>query len=1201
MAFGGVVKLQGETEYRAKLRLITQNLREMSSAMKIVTNTFDRNDQSITALNARSRALNDVLNVQKQRVAMLSSQYEEFKTATQKSADEHEELGKQLSKAKMELNLIEAQCGKNSMEYAMQEKVVQELQEQYDDSTKAQDKNRESLSKLGTELNKAKADVAKTEKSISDLDDAMKEAGNQTGELGDSVEESGEKAQKASEGYTMFKNTLANLASDAIRRVVDGLKDMSKQVVETGMSFDSAMSQVGAISGASAEDMAKLSDKAQEMGAKTKFTATESAEALTYMAMAGWKTSDMLDGLEGIMNLAASSGEDLATTSDIVTDALTAMGYSAKDSGRLADVMAAAASNSNTNVAMMGETFKYAAPVVGALGYTMEDTALAIGLMANAGIKGERAGTALRAMMTRMSAPTKDCADAMNALGISITDNDGNMKSLYDLIQDLRGAFSGLSEVQQTQYAKSLVGTEAMSGFLAVVNAAPADFDKLKKAVDNSTGSAERMANVMLNNVGGQMTLLKSKLEGVQLTIYRKLEPSIRKAIDSISKSVDSVNWKKFGREAGEALQTVTKGFTWLLSNGKTVASILAGIVSAMAINKVASFAMQIGSMSLKFIDAVQTAGSLSKAMAGLNITMNANPIILVASAVAGLVVALTALKSKTDENTEAQAEFEDALKTQADSINQSKEAYDSMAETRQKAIDQGMTEMSYYQSLAKELNGIVDENGKVKEGYEARASFITGQLADALGVEISYNDGIIEGYDNLKDSIDEVIQKKKAQIILDAQETGYAQAISNQNEEVQKLRDSEAQLQEIQSQRADLVAQKTQILQEIRNSASQEESENLSREFGDIDKKIQKIDEQAASVQSAYDQQKETVSKYAYDIAQYENNMALAHEGRYSEMTNVGWQYVQNFQSQGDAQLEQLQAQYDNTATHLELLKQLKDQSNSDMYDSQITADQNQLAELQNQMAQYEATTQQGLDNVNIEWGTGLDMVMSQITGANVKFKENSDGNMQAYINGVKEGQPKSKAEMAELVKQCMKEVADKKPGFKQGGEDLATGVGNGINNRSGWVFGVVSSFASNILGKLRAGLKEHSPSKATNEMGRFLLQGLGIGIESEEGSLFRQVDQLGKDTLSRFDKSFGDGFNVASKIHISGLSRVMNEQGRYSIKADQKAAENGSNAANTDIVGAVVEALGRVKIEMDDETMGKFVEKTVTQAVYN
>ena len=1201
MAFGGVVKLQGETEYRAKLRLITQNLREMSSAMKIVTNTYDRNDQSITALNARSKALNDVLNVQKQRVDMLTKQYEEFKTATQKSADEHEELGKQLNKAKMELNLIEAQCGKNSTEYALQEKAVQELQEQYDDSTKAQDKNRESLSKLGTELNNSKANVAKTEKSISDLGEAMKSAETPTNQLGDSVEESAEKAQKASEGYTTFKNVLANLASEAIRKAVDGLKEMSKQVVETGANFDSAMSQVGAISGASAEDMAKLSAKAQEMGAKTMFTATESAEALTYMAMAGWKTSDMLDGLEGIMNLAASSGEDLAKTSDIVTDALTAMGYSAKDSGRLADVMAAASSNANTNVSLMGATFQYVAPIVGALGYSMEDTAVAIGLMANAGIKGEKAGTALRSVLTRLSAPPKECSEAMSDLGISITNTDGTMKSLNDVIQELREKFAGLSQVQQTHYAKSIAGAEAMSGLLAVVNAAPADFDKLTLAVKNSSGSAERMADTMLDNVGGKMTLLKSQLEGVQLTIYRKLEPSIRKAIDSISKAVDGVNWKKFGREAGDALQTITKGFTWLLSNGKTVASILAGIVSAMAVNKVANFASHIVGMTMSCVEAVKTAGSLSKAIAGLNLVMNANPIILVASAVAGLAVALAALKSKTDENTEAQAEFEDALKTQADAVNQSKEAYDSMAETRQKAIDQGMTEMHYYQSLAKELNGIVDENGKVKEGYEARASFITGQLADALGVEMSYNDGIIEGYDNLKDSIDEVIQQKKAQIILDAQETGYAQAISNQNEEVQKLRDSEAQLQEIQSQRADLVAQKTQLLQSVRNSASQEEAENILNEVGQIDLKIQKVDEQAQSVQDAYDQQKDTVSKYAYDIAQYENNMALAHEGKYSEMTNVGWQYVKDFQSQGDAQLEQLQTQYDNTAEHLELLKELKDQSNSDMYDSQIEADENQLTELQTQMEQYRATTQQGLDNVNIEWGTGIDMIMSQITGANVTFKETSDGNMQAYINGVKEGKPKSKEEMADLVKQCMKEVKDKKTGFKQGGEDLATGVGNGINNRSGWVFGVVGNFASNILSKLREGLKEHSPSKATNEMGRYLLQGLGIGIESEEDSIFKQVDQLGKDTLSRFDKSFGGGFRVASKIDVNGLSRGMNEQGRYSVKDSAKEAENGSNGANADIVGAVVEALSKVKIEMDDETMGKFVEKTVTQAVYN
>ena len=218
---------------------------------------------------------------------------------------------------------------------------------------------------------------------------------------------------------------LADLVADGIRMAISALKDLATETIKAGMGFEQGMAQVQAISGATAEEMQLLSDKAKEMGAKTKFSASESAEAFNYMAMAGWETEDMLNGIEGIMNLAAASGADLATTSDIVTDALTAMGYSAGDAGKLADVMAAASSNANTNVDLMGKTFQYAAPIVGALGYSMEDTAVAIGLMANAGIKGDKAGTALRSVLTRLSAPPKECAEAMEELG-QMTENIWN-------------------------------------------------------------------------------------------------------------------------------------------------------------------------------------------------------------------------------------------------------------------------------------------------------------------------------------------------------------------------------------------------------------------------------------------------------------------------------------------------------------------------------------------------------------------------------------------------------------------------------------------------------------------------------------------------------------------------------------------------------------------------------------------------------
>lgn len=301
--------------------------------------------------------------------------------------------------------------------------------------------------------------------------------------------------------------------------------------IKVGSDFEAGMSQVQAVSGASGEALEQLTEKAKEMGAKTKFSATESAEAMNYMAMAGWKTEDMLGGIEGIMNLAAASGEDLATTSDIVTDALTAFGMSASDSTHFADILAAASSNANTNVGLMGETFKYVAPLAGALKYSAEDTAMAIGLMANAGIKGTQAGTALRSIMTRMSKPTKESAMAMEALGLSITDSSGKMKPFSEVISDMRNGFSGLTEDEQASYAAMLGGQEAMSGLLAIVNASDADFEKLSGAINDCNGSAAEMAEIMQDNLQGQITILQSGLEGLGVSLYETMQDTAKDVV----------------------------------------------------------------------------------------------------------------------------------------------------------------------------------------------------------------------------------------------------------------------------------------------------------------------------------------------------------------------------------------------------------------------------------------------------------------------------------------------------------------------------------------------------------------------------------------------------------------------------------------------------------------------------------------------
>lgn len=337
--------------------------------------------------------------------------------------------------------------------------------------------------------------------------------------------------QKGIDGISGAAKSGLALTGKIMGTAATGITALGGAAIKVGSDFEAGMSQVQAVSGASGEELEKLKEKAKEMGASTKFSATESAEALNYMAMAGWKTEDMLGGIEGIMNLAAASGEDLATTSDIVTDALTAFGMSASDSTHFADILAAASSNANTNVGMMGETFKYVAPLAGALGYSAEDTATAIGMMANAGIKGSQAGTSLRSIMTRLAKPTKDSQMAMDALGLSITDSSGKMKPLSEVIGDMRRSFAGLTEDEKANYAAMLGGQEAMSGLLAVVNASDADFEKLSGAINNCNGSAAEMAEIMQDNLQGQITILQSGLEGLGVSLYETMQGTAKDVV----------------------------------------------------------------------------------------------------------------------------------------------------------------------------------------------------------------------------------------------------------------------------------------------------------------------------------------------------------------------------------------------------------------------------------------------------------------------------------------------------------------------------------------------------------------------------------------------------------------------------------------------------------------------------------------------
>ena len=485
----------------------------LEKALKSV-NTTIRNTQS------QLKDVNRLLKLDPSNTELLSQKQRALKDAIGATTDKLETLKQAQAQAKQQLE--NGDLGQDKYD-ALQREIIETEQE----------------------LRRLQEKAASTSVALAKID----EAGKKIESFGDSVTHAGQAIMPAS-------MAVAGLGAAAVKTAAD---------------FDAGMSKVAAISGATGDDLDALRDKAREMGAKTKFSASEAASAMEYMAMAGWKTENMLGGIEGIMNLAAASGEDLATTSDIVTDALTAFGLTAQDSAHFADILAAASSNANTNVAMMGETFKYCAPIAGALGFSAEDVAEAIGLMANAGIKSTQAGTALRTIMNNLSGEVKITGAALGEVTIATTNTDGSMRELSDILADCRGAFSLLSESEKAQAAEALVGKNAMSGFLALMNAGDADIEKLANSIDHCSdtfvktvdgaiipmsqaleegidwieeynGVSEQMAAVMQDNLGGQLTILKSQLEELAISFGEMLMPAIRAIVSKIQAFVDKLN-----------------------------------------------------------------------------------------------------------------------------------------------------------------------------------------------------------------------------------------------------------------------------------------------------------------------------------------------------------------------------------------------------------------------------------------------------------------------------------------------------------------------------------------------------------------------------------------------------------------------------------------------------------------------------------
>lgn len=507
------------SDFEKKMQVVNRELKLTESGFKVAASSAELMGNKFVKLSVKQNELTEKMKLQAKAIDINKEAYTKIENRLQKYITQNDKLISSIEKTTKEHSKAEKAYGKEAEETKKLADKLNSLNEKLENNKKKIQATNEKLDNQKIKLNEWQAELLQSQNALNKTNKELKEF---------NLTQMSEKLEKASNG-------LKTVGSNLTTHVSLPLAGVATVASHVGIEFEAQMDKVSAISGATGEEFDKLQAKAEEMGAKTKFSATNAGEAMEYMAMAGWKTGDMLNGIEPILNLAIASGEELGTTSDIVTDALTAFGLSAKDAGMFSDVLAAASSNANTNVGMMGETFKYAAPVAGSLGYTIQDTALAIGLMANSGIKASQAGTALRAGLTNLVKPTDSIAAAMEKYNITVTDSSGKVKSFRDLMEDLRKKLGGLDKATQAAAVSQIFGKEAMSGWLAIINASTQDFNKLSSAIDTSQGATEKMAKTMSENAKGSIDEMKSALEEAAIKGFKVIAPIITDVANGVS------------------------------------------------------------------------------------------------------------------------------------------------------------------------------------------------------------------------------------------------------------------------------------------------------------------------------------------------------------------------------------------------------------------------------------------------------------------------------------------------------------------------------------------------------------------------------------------------------------------------------------------------------------------------------------------
>lgn len=1125
--------LDGEAEYRAKLKNINAELALQKSELEKIQAQYKNSANSLEALSAKEGALKGQIAALNEKHREQSAMLEQARQAQQKYAAQAEGLKEKLQElagssedTSEEQKKLQGEI--DAAEEAMQKAAnsVTYYQKQLNNTERDQAKLSTELDKTGQYLDEAKASADGCARSIDQYGKEVKQAGANSEQFGSTSKEA-------------VNQLAAALAAAGVAKSVKEIADALMDSVDAFAAFQAQMSTVRAISGASAEEMDALAEKAKLMGSTTAFTATEAGQALEYMAMAGWKTGDMLGGLEGIMSLAAASGESLGATSDIVTDALTAFGLAAEASARFADVLAAASSNSNTNVSMMGETFKYAAPVAGALGYSIEDTALAIGLMANAGIKGSQAGSALRGTLTNLAKPSEQVAGYLEELGVSLTDSAGRTRSLSELLDELRDRFADLTEAEKAEYAAGIAGKEAMSGLLAIVNAGEEDYRRLKEAIDASSGAAKEMSEIRLDNFQGQMTLLSSAADGLKLAIGEQLTPVMTQLA-----------------EAG------TDAFTWateFVSENEWVVGAVVGLTAAF------------GALTAGVIIYEKRTELATAKTAILNAVMNANPAVFVASAMIGLVTAIGIYSASIDDAGGDTREFTKSLK-------ESKQAYEELMDSMEE--NQGSTKAAA--DALKDLLAVEDKSAAQKD--------VILKLIEQLNEAVP---GLNLAYDAEKDAlvglteaeVDSAIERAQAQETYQEQVERLSELYTERAEIADRLAEAENNLAGAQAAQQEPMPSYFDNAVDYNNALEQSSVDTQALENNVRSLTAAEADNAAQiaeleAVTSAYKEQRDAETLAIETMT-----------SRVDELTAQMQTLEEEYQKSYDAAMESIESQ-------LGLFNEL-DGSAKTSIDSLINTLKGQVAYMDEYAANIQKAMEMGVDEGLVKKLSDGSEKSAQILDAIVNGGEEDIAALNEQLAKVEEGKKTFSQTIGEMeidfAQKTKLLVEDLNQAIEEMDlEDAAYEIGK--NNVQGLVNGTADpaarqalireyqQMARDALAAYKREVQQASPSKKFAEAAQYDVQGLIQGSEAKRAALASAYEGLAKVSMESYANGVYNNLEAVSEA-LAQFDAAAKDMGSfYDLQANVRDLEyklwertEGKSAAETEKYAKQLELLNQ------------------------